>query len=155
MRNKGFLCCISVTKQGLFVEIPLFLDRYAILEGSSHELLDATPPVLWASHHWFCGFVIVVRSGVFTSVSCQGSASRSHLASASLVKTLAASVGSPEISRGDLYCRLCKSLCVVWSEDGLSIARMHMLGQPCACEAQAPNRNHQFWACPVAQLSSG
>jgi hypothetical protein len=36
--------------------------------------------------------------------------------------------------------------------DGLpSAARMHMMGSSCDCGAVAPDRQHQFWGCPVAQ----
>jgi hypothetical protein len=36
--------------------------------------------------------------------------------------------------------------------DGLpSAARMHMLGVSCACGVVAPDRQHHFWGCPVAQ----
>jgi hypothetical protein len=36
--------------------------------------------------------------------------------------------------------------------DGLpSAARMHMLGVSCDCGAVAPDRQHHFWGCPVAQ----
>jgi hypothetical protein len=36
--------------------------------------------------------------------------------------------------------------------DGLpSAARMHMLGVSCDCGMVAPDRQHHFWGCPVAQ----
>jgi hypothetical protein len=36
--------------------------------------------------------------------------------------------------------------------DGLpSAARMHMLGVSCDCGVVAPDRQHHFWGCPVAQ----
>ena len=36
--------------------------------------------------------------------------------------------------------------------DGLpTSARMHMLGQTCACGILAPGRLHHYWECPVAQ----
>jgi hypothetical protein len=36
--------------------------------------------------------------------------------------------------------------------DGLpSAARMHMLGVTCDCGVVAPDRQHHFWGCPVAQ----
>jgi hypothetical protein len=36
--------------------------------------------------------------------------------------------------------------------DGLPCAaRMHMLGASCTCGAVAPDRQHHFWGCPVAQ----
>ena len=36
--------------------------------------------------------------------------------------------------------------------DGLpTAARMHLLGEPCACGALAPCRRHHFWECAVAQ----
>lgn len=36
--------------------------------------------------------------------------------------------------------------------DGLpSAARMHMLGATCDCGVVAPDRQHHFWGCPVAQ----
>jgi hypothetical protein len=36
--------------------------------------------------------------------------------------------------------------------DGLpSAARMHMIGSSCDCGVVAPDRQHQFWGCPVAQ----
>ena len=36
--------------------------------------------------------------------------------------------------------------------DGLpSAARMHMMGVSCDCGVVAPDRQHQFWGCPVAQ----
>jgi hypothetical protein len=38
------------------------------------------------------------------------------------------------------------------SLDGLpTAARMHLLGEPCACGALAPCRRHHFWDCAVAQ----
>ena len=36
--------------------------------------------------------------------------------------------------------------------DGIpTLARMHMLGQSCACGVVAPGRLHHYWECPVAQ----
>lgn len=40
--------------------------------------------------------------------------------------------------------------------DGLpTSARMHMLGESCACGAVAPGRLHHYWECPVAQAVIG
>lgn len=50
-----------------------------------------------------------------------------------------------ENRRKELYWRLCL--------DGVpTSARMHMLGDSCACGVVAPDRGHHYWDCPVAQI---
>jgi len=82
----------------------------------------------------------------FLSLACQGMAARDLPPTVEELRKLLCQLWEIpwENRRKEFFWRLCL--------DGVpTAARMHMLGDSCACGFVAPDRAHHYWDCPVAQ----
>lgn len=86
-----------------------------------------------------------VKHQAFLALACQGLPPPLMADTSELFKLFKRLWRLPwDNQRKELFWRL--------SLDGLpTAARMHLLGEPCACGALAPCRRHHFWDCAVAQ----
>jgi hypothetical protein len=81
----------------------------------------------------------------YLSLACQGLPPQLQANTSELLQLLSRLWQLPwDNQRKELFWRLCV--------DGLpTAARMHLLGEPCACGSLAPDRKHHYWDCPVAE----